>query len=229
MKVYIKIVFLLGFVMSSYGQITFNGCHPLFEDQDYIFNQVSTDATGRNIFSTIPIDGIQTCGGIGTCEFMMSWNDTSNQWEFVADDGDGDFLTPFLVFFNTSPSSPNPPSLNLGTWVENTVITNGDCGGNLSPSNAIITGDVQDEITLGISELDFKKQISVYPKPVNTTINIHTNLHLKQIKVYDLNGKMILTRNKNFKKINVSNLKRGFYLLEINYNGFTITEKIIIN
>lgn len=54
---YITIIALLTFTFNLNAQITFNGCHGLFADQNYIFSNVGTDATGRNIYETIPITG----------------------------------------------------------------------------------------------------------------------------------------------------------------------------
>ncbi|MFD1616459.1 T9SS C-terminal target domain-containing protein [Gelatiniphilus marinus] len=174
MKIYIKIVFLIGFTSSSFAQITFNGCHPSFNNQDFIFTEIGTDATGRNIFETIPINGDQPCDGVGACEFRLSWNSAESRWEFIADDGNGSFSTPFLIFTNSEASTPNPPSLNLGAWVENTTVTEGGCGGNLTTANATLTGNVQDT-TLGVNQLTVSNSIGIYPNPANNVLHIKPN------------------------------------------------------
>ena len=148
--------------------ITFNGCHVLFDNQDYIFNLEGTDGTGRNYYITTPVDGAQTCGGIGTCEFKIIWNDVDAQWEFLADDGNGDFSNPLLIYYNTNPSSPFPPAITAGTWVENTSNTSSDCGGNLTPLNASFTGD-----------LDFQApSVTSVTVPANATYVANQNLDL---------------------------------------------------
>jgi hypothetical protein len=47
-----KILILFSLLMCTYAmsQITLNACHSLLEDQDYLFNNIDTDVTGRNIF-----------------------------------------------------------------------------------------------------------------------------------------------------------------------------------
>ncbi len=129
--------------MSTYAmsQITLNACHPLLEDQDYIFNNIDTDATGRNIFETNPIDGNQPCGGIGSCEFQIAWNNVNNRWEIYADDGNGTFSNRFVLYFSNENTLPNPPG-PLDTWVEETSVTQSLCGTIL-----LLEGDVQDPDT----------------------------------------------------------------------------------
>ena len=227
MKKFIYITLLLGFTVSGFAQITFNGCHLLFEDQNYVFNQISTDVTGRNVFITTPIDGGQECGGIGTCEFMMAWNDLDSVWEFIADDGNGDFSNPLVVYTNASPSIPNPPSLILGTWLENSVITEDNCQGNLSVSNAILTGDIQDTVLETVT-FQTKNQISLYPNPVRNELHIlNANSSLKFITIYNALGQLVLSSN-NDKFIDVSNLLSGLYLVRLHTQGEEIIKKIVI-
>lgn len=227
MKILIKIFFFTGVVLSGFSQISFNACHPLFEDQEYVFNFVETDVTGRNVYTTTPVDGAQTCGGIGTCEFKIAWNDTNSVWEFIADDGNGDFSSPYLIYSNTSPSTPNPPSLILGTWVENNTVTSGDCGGDLSTSNAILTGDVQDT-ALAIEDNQLESRISIHPNPANQQINIKTNEKIDSISVYDISGKVVIDGFDNLKQIDISNLRSGIYFLKMSLNDNLITKKIIV-
>ena len=120
------------------AQINLNTCDLYTVDEDFILTLESTDATGRNIYQTNPITGDQPCSGFGVCEFRIAWNTSLNRWEIIADDGDGDFTTSFVLYFNTSASLPNPPDLTLGTWEENTGVTGGDC-----MSIETLNGDVQ--------------------------------------------------------------------------------------
>ncbi|WP_405377001.1 HYR domain-containing protein [Nonlabens sp. Asnod3-A02] len=140
---WVGLIFLTGSL--TYGQITLNGCDVVFGDQDFIFNNVGTDATGRNIYQTTPLPpaDIQSCP-LGFCELQISWSITNNRWELVADDGDDAiiFNGENLIQFNTSPSLPNPPDLSLGTWTDATPA--GGCGVNGFDS---LTGDVQSSLT----------------------------------------------------------------------------------
>lgn len=219
-----KFLILFSLLASFYGmtQITLNACHPLMEDQDYIFNKISTDATGRNVFETTPVDGNQPCGGIGSCEFQMAWNNTNDRWEIYADDGNGTFSNNYILYFNTSASNPNPPSLNLGTWEEETVVTQSLCGVISS-----LTGEVQ-EVALGISDVDSDKVIQIFPNPASQFLNIENANNIETLSVYNTMGKLVLREVQDNELIDVSELNSGLYFVRIVFNNHEIVKKIII-
>lgn len=192
------------------------------EDQDYIFNKISTDATGRNVFETTPVDGNQPCGGIGSCEFQMAWNNTNDRWEIYADDGNGTFSNNYILYFNTSASNPNPPSLNLGTWEEETVVTKSLCGVISS-----LTGEVQ-EVALGISDVDSDKVIQIFPNPASQFLNIENANNIETLSVYNTMGKLVLREVQDNELIDVSELNSGLYFVRIVFNNHEIVKKIII-
>ena len=214
---------LLSSVMNAQS-ITFKGCIPLFDDQNFVFNKTGTDTSGRNIYITTPVDG-QDCSGLGTCEFMFQWNSSTSKWEFLADRGDGDFINPNLIYSNTSSSAPNPPDLSLGTWVENIAETSGICGGNLSSSNATLTGAVQSSVlsTSDLDKLDFK----AYPNPVKDYLVFSGNLKIKSVELISYSGQKLSELTLINGKVNLSNLKKGFYILKLDTDKGEKTIKII--
>ena len=216
--------FVLLSSMMNAQNITFKGCIPLFDDQNFVFNKTATDATGRNIYITTPVDG-QDCSGLGTCEFKFQWNSSTSKWEFLADRGDGDFVNPNLIYSNASSSAPNPPDLSLGTWVENTAETSGICGGNLSSSNATLTGAVQSSVlsTSDLDKLDFK----AYPNPVKDYLVFSGNLKIKSVELISYSGQKLSELTLTNGKVNLSNLKKGFYILKLDTDKGEKTIKII--
>ncbi len=204
--------------------ITFNGCHPLFDNQNFVFSISGTDASGRNIFVTTPVDG-QSCSGLGTCEFKILWNSTSSRWDFIADSGNGDFVNPNLVYSNTSASLPNPPSLNLGSWSENNGVTTGLCGGTLTSGNATFTGAVQDN-TLGVNDFDINKGIVLYPNPTANWLNIKSSSVIKEVTIWSIQGQKVLGFE-NGNVIDVSGLQSGMYITRIQTeNGLQVSRFI---
>ncbi|WP_418264003.1 T9SS type A sorting domain-containing protein [Flavobacterium faecale] len=215
LKIIIFNIVMLSFSLMQGQTITFNGCHALFEDQDYVFNYAGTDGTGRNFYTTTPVNGDQPCGGIGTCEFMIKWNTTNSSWEFIADTGNGDFVNTYLIYSNTSTSTPNPPSLTLGTWTENTSITASECGGNLSSSNATLTGAVQNS-TLGISTINNKNPFMVYPNPVKEVLFFESeNTTIERVSIMNTQGQRVINKTGDSKQLNVSSLDKGVYFLNL--------------
>lgn len=208
---------------SAFAQtITFKGCVNLFDDQSFTFTKTAIDTYGKNIYITTPVDG-QPCSGLGSCEFKIQWNNTLNRWEFLADDGDGDFLTPNLIYYNSTGNSPaaNPPSNGFGTWVENIVITSGQCSGNLTAANSTMTGDVHSSslATLNIT----KPKIQIFPNPVTDIISISGLDNMTSIEIFNMNGQLIKTDQLG-NKINVSALTPGVYLFRVTAKDSQIHE-----
>ncbi|WP_326981177.1 T9SS type A sorting domain-containing protein [Chryseobacterium sp. MYb264] len=213
-----KYLYLFGLAFGSlaFGQqtITFNGCHELFDDQNFVFNKTGVDSFNKNIYITTPVTGDQNCGGLGTCEFKIQWNNSQNRWEFLADEGNGTFANPNLIYYNSTgnAAAANPPSNTFGTWVENTVITEGECGGNLNAVNSTMTGDVHSTF-LGTTET-VKTQIQIFPNPVAEVITISGINNAQSVLIYNMAGQLV--KNETFdKKLNVSELTSGVYLLRI--------------
>ena len=217
--------FVLLSSMMNAQNITFKGCIPLFDDQNFVFSKTGTDTSGRNIYVTTPLDPSQDCSGLGTCEFKFQWNSSTSKWEFLADSGNGDFVNPFLIYSNTSSSAPNPPDLSLGTWVENIAETSGDCGGNLSSSNATLTGAVQSSVlsTSDLDRLDFK----AYPNPVKDYLLFSGNFKIKSVELISYSGQKLSELKIINGKVNVANLKKGFYILKLETDKGEKTIKII--
>lgn len=201
--------------------INFKGCVPLFEDQFFTFNETVTDTSGKKIYITTPVTGDQPCGGLGACEFKLQWNDTTSQWEFLADTGNGDFVDPYLIYYSTTAntSALNPPNIVIGNWVENTAVTNGDCGGNLTTANGTMTGDVRTTV-LAVDQNEVSK-ITVYPNPATEFISIVGIDAVQVLHIISAEGKLISSQ-KFADKINISNLTSGIYFIEI------VTDKTVI-
>jgi len=212
MKILYLLIIALGSSMAA-QTITFNGCHNLLDNQNFIFNKTGVDSYNKGIYITTPIDG-QPCGGLGTCEFKIQWNNTLTRWEFLADEGNGTFASPLLIYYNSTGNngSQRPPSNTFGTWVENTTATSGQCGGNLTGSNSTMTGDVHSS-SLATSDIT-KSKIQIFPNPVSDAIRISGIDNGQKIQIYNIDGQLI--RSEKFdQKINVSLLSTGVYVLKI--------------
>lgn len=216
------VFFFIGFSLNA--QITFNGCHPLLENQNYTFNLKTVDATGRNVFETDPVTGDQDCGGIGVCEMQVAWSVANNRWEILADDGNGTFANTYVLYYNTEASTPNPPSLILGSWVENIGVTNSLCIDGITT----LSGDVQDT-TLGIDDNIYDNDILVYPNPASTQLTILAgNIRINKVIISDMNGRVMLTQFDNIGTMDISKLTSGLYFLKMDLDERQLIRKIII-
>lgn len=79
-------------------------------------------------------------------------------------------------------------------------------------------------VSLSTNQFD-KSDIKVYPNPVQNKLNIESQEIINDIEIFDLLGKKILESKS--KTIDVSGLQSGIYLLKINTNQGSSTQKII--
>ena len=118
--------------------------------------------------------------------------------------------------------------MGLGAWVENNEVTTGDCGGDLTSNNATLTGDVQDE-TLRIEQALLENKINIYPNPASKTIHIITNEKIDELKVYNVNGNLVLNKFGHREQIDVSHLYSGIYFLKMKSASSYSLKKVVIN
>lgn len=218
-----KALYLLALVLgsSAFAQtITFKGCYNLFDNTNtFTFTKTGVDAYSKNIYVTTPVNGDQDCGGLGTCEFKIQWNNTLTRWEFLADTGNGDFVNPYLIYYNSTGNNnvANPPANNFGTWVENTAVTSGQCGGSLSATNSTMTGDVHSSF-LATEENVRNGKIQLFPNPVSDFIKISGITKAESVEIYNISGQLV--RKEAYKdRINVSELTAGTFMLRIKDSG----------
>lgn len=85
--------------------------------------------------------------------------------------------------------------------------------------------------TTGIEEQNTTNNLSVFPNPANSVINIDTDQNIKSISIYDMTGKVAASfQNTNQSFITLpSYLTNGLYLLRIDTDGGIISKKILIN
>lgn len=162
---FLKVLFFSFALFSSHlgsAQITLNACDAVLGEllatgpgpQNHnLFHTPAQDVGSRRTYISSPHLGCSALGG-GFCPLRIIWGTTTvpNRWEIQIDaTGLGTFApgATFTLFYNEAASTPNPPDLTLGTWVENAAITGGACGGSLSAPD-ILTGDVQSSLTSGL-------------------------------------------------------------------------------
>tara|TARA_B100001996_G_scaffold344831_1_gene300840 strand:- start:1688 stop:3292 length:1605 start_codon:yes stop_codon:yes gene_type:complete len=71
-------------------------------------------------------------------------------------------------------------------------------------------------LALNISEIEEYK-FEIYPNPTSGIINLNNNGEVLNIKIYDINGKIVF-ENKNYslQQLNISKLNKGIYFMKIN-------------
>ncbi len=85
-------------------------------------------------------------------------------------------------------------------------------------------------IYVGIDDPVANGEISIYPNPATDEVNIQTSGNLKQVKITNYNGQVILHKVVDGRsvKINTSVYSTGVYFIEISTDNGIATEKLII-
>ncbi len=101
----------------------------------------------------------------------------------------------------------------------------------LNVKNWTFSGDTLggecESMMLSISEADANSLISIYPVPANDFIHIKSSEKIKQIKIFDVSGKLVVQKLGNINSIPVSHLEKGTYLISIETASATINRKFI--
>lgn len=81
--------------------------------------------------------------------------------------------------------------------------------------------------TLGVNEINTPK-VGIYPNPVNDILNVTNVSDKAKYKLYSAAGQLVMEGNIEKKKINVSSLVKGTYVVSISDNGKEVTNTKII-
>ena len=108
-----------------------------------------------------------------------------------------------------------------------------DSLGNLKSPGFSVT--VRNPLITGIDEQESKQELSIYPNPASTNLNLDLSGYegTFNYEVKDISGKTVVVRNQiqagSVKQINVEGLQNGFYFLLIDQNGERQINKFLIS
>jgi len=156
--------------------------------------------------------------------YSMNWS--PNQITFLIDD----------VAFYTY----NPAVKDDSTWPfyeDQYLLLNIAMGGvagtidpNFDQSSMIIDYVRVYQNTLGVDDEVFSNAFVLSPNPASDYINISTNKDLDSVEFYDVLGKLVFSKTKdNLKRLDVSKLNPGIYLLKMYSENQQVVKRIIIN
>jgi hypothetical protein len=127
------------------------------------------------------------------------------------------------------------PGINAAGQNDDSYIKSASCSINVPSTTASIgfadnqyvmnvVGDI-----LGIEEYSLDN-VSIFPNPIKNVVNIqlHNSIKVKNAKVYSITGQVVL-EVQNKRKLDVSGLNPGVYLLKVETDRGDITRKIIKN
>lgn len=133
-------------------------------------------------------------------------------------DGTGDLL------FRTNFFDADYIGMPIPSTPQNLVVIVGEFNG--TPQ---VTSRSTSDVTLRVSS-DAIKGFNLYPNPVTNgklTINTFSNAE-KEIQIYNILGKQVLSTKLKGRELNVNKLTSGIYILKIIEEGKTATRKLVI-
>ena len=181
--------------------------------------------TGSSSGSTINTSGIDI-SDVNANYHVYSMNWSPNQITFLVDG----------VGFYTY----NPSEKNNDTWPfdkEQFILLNvamGGISGAVDPGfteSAMIVDYVKvyQQVVLGASNtFDLDASLKLYPNPATDKIHISSKMPISGLALYDVYGKLILTRENNTKSIDVSRLNSGVYFLEVSSSTQKAVKKVMV-
>ncbi|WP_282178553.1 T9SS type A sorting domain-containing protein [Maribacter stanieri] len=88
----------------------------------------------------------------------------------------------------------------------------------------------QDTIDINNLRNDEIAGFKLYPNPaIADVVYVTTQLNnLKEVKVYDVFGELVLTEKLSTKAMNISRLSPGVYVVQVTENSKSITRKLVI-
>lgn len=93
-------------------------------------------------------------------------------------------------------------------------------------TSKIIVTDTDD----GIDRQALKNSIDIYPNPASSSIWLKNdyNLDASQINIYTQQAQLVLHIDKPAKRIDISDLAAGLYIVEIHVEGFIVSKKLVL-
>lgn len=177
-------------------------------------------------------------------------NSTITYGVFVQNTGTQPFVSPFIVLVGVLDSAmayQNIDSIFVGTTTlqpgdtTNVLITHTVDGSKfMDGGNTVVIWPeapgyiTTDTIYKNVFVIDFNdleefadNEMIIYPNPVHDFITIRSDQRLEKVRIYDLNGKLVLD-SKNT-SINISGIQPAIYLIEIkDVNGKILRRKIVV-
>jgi hypothetical protein len=82
---------------------------------------------------------------------------------------------------------------------------------------------------VGINNIG-EKYTKIYPNPATNNVTIQSGSNIKHISIYDVNGRKVyeVALDQNKINLNIESLNKGVYVIQIDSNNGTKTEKLSV-
>ena len=118
-----------------------------------------------------------------------------------------------------------------GTTKDSIVFIAGDSFNSMGIQSFIFKRWASDSLFVGLREPE-NSTLNIFPNPFKDELTINFNGLMKEIKIVNIEGKMVMDRmiiDRNLNELQLSNLADGIYILTIKTNNEIINKLIIKN
>lgn len=152
-------------------------------------------------------------------------NASANQVIAQLSDANGNFNNPIELGRVASNTSGNftvqIPNVPVGQHYKIRVV---------STNYPMIGGNIQEISIIDTSAIDdYIASCQIYPNPFNSTLSITTEKTVKNIMIYDVFGRLVMSQSASETQIdlNLNGLSEGVYLLRLDYGDSITTHRIV--
>ncbi|MDD2635373.1 MAG: T9SS type A sorting domain-containing protein [Bacteroidales bacterium] len=182
------------------------------------FNETQTDipSTTGNYVCSIVVTGVTLTPTMDTVELNTTTQLTANQQPINA--------TNTNIIWSSSNENiaiVDNNGLVTGIALGNAIITSTTEDGGFVANSAVCVIN-----SMNIKNSEYLQNIKIYPNPLIDQLHIETVEKEINVKIYNLQGKLMLEA-KNNKNVSVSHMPAGIYILKIITNKHIYSQKII--
>jgi hypothetical protein len=203
---------------------TFNSTD--YASQTYTFNYVVSDGCAVDqATSTVSVYAAPSAGEDGSINVCLN-----EPFDLLV--GIGGNIDLGGTWYNPSnqalPGSLDTSGTLAGQYNYDYIVTSPVCPSDTSNVMVIVDGSC--DYTASLNEIAM--QWSLYPNPTSSQLTIvnHTGMQMQDLRVLDLNGKIVLTQNNMASietELSVTNLNPGVYTVRIALNGQIYNKRFI--
>ncbi|MFK5854801.1 MAG: T9SS type A sorting domain-containing protein [Bacteroidota bacterium] len=172
------------------------------------------------------------------------WMASGPGWSHLSNNPDLDFNwniranvtgTPITQWLSASPTSGTlmqDESMEIEVMLDATGLVSDSYSGKLlirnnDPSNEQVDVTVLLAVTVGVTENGENEYIAVYPNPASTLLNVKSNGTITNVRLINTIGQVVYS-NTTATSIDISNLDKGIYFVQIDTNNGTTTQKVLV-
>ena len=167
---------------------------------------------------------INTCEAVKNLELKAGCKSVTLQWEAPETDGvvAYEIYRETILLGTTEALSYNDNNLSSGTYTYNVRAVYEDCNGATASQDIAFYESINDM---------FVPDVTIYPNPANDKVFIETEVEIEEVVVYTITGVIVGQRTtvngQQTLSINVSDLSKGVYFVNVKTSAGSVVKKII--